>query len=54
MFDCFLAKKMNGVLESFKKYKERVENECGRKIRYLRTDNGGEYCSTEYDDSLKR
>ena len=27
-----------------------VENETGKKLKCLRSDNGGEYCSKEFDD----
>ena len=27
-----------------------VENEIGKKLKYLRSDNGGEYCSHEFED----
>ena len=27
-----------------------VENETGKKLKYLRSDNGGEYCSHEFED----
>ena len=27
-----------------------VENEIGKKLKCLRSDNGGEYCSKEFDD----
>jgi transposase InsO family protein len=34
----------------FKKWKELVENETGKSLKCLRSDNGGEYCSKEFDD----
>ncbi|KAJ0181803.1 hypothetical protein K1T71_002525 [Dendrolimus kikuchii] len=39
----FLSAK-NKALEAFKVYKSHVENMTGLKIKYLQTDNGGEYC----------
>ena len=27
-----------------------VENETSKKLKYLRSDNGGEYCSHEFED----
>ena len=34
---------------SFKKWKDLVENETGKKLKCLRSDNGGDYCSKEFD-----
>ena len=36
------------VLERFREFKILVENQTGKKIRVLRTDNGGEYTSNEF------
>jgi len=36
----------------FKKFKYAVEKEFGHYIKTLRTDNGGEYCSTEFETFL--
>jgi transposase InsO family protein len=30
--------------------KSLVENETGKRLKYLRSKNGGEYCSKEFDD----
>jgi hypothetical protein len=38
------------VFDNFKKWKALVENEKGKKLKCLRSDNGGEYCSKEFDD----
>ena len=44
----------NDVFDTFKKWKALVENETEKKIekrlKCLRSDNGGEYCSKEFDD----
>lgn len=45
----FLIKFKSEVLELFKKYKKRVENESERRIKLLRTDGGGEYTSHEFN-----
>jgi hypothetical protein len=42
------------VLEKFKEWEAAVTNEPECKIKILRTDNGGEYTSTEFEDFLKR
>lgn len=41
------------VLEKFKEFKNLSENQLQKKIKKLRTDNGGEYCSDEFDKYLK-
>jgi hypothetical protein len=38
------------VFYTFKKWKALVENETGKKLKCLRSDNGGEYCNKEFDD----
>ena len=37
------------VFASFKKWKDLVENETGKKLKDLRSNNGGEYCSKDFD-----
>ena len=37
------------VFQTFKKWKCLVENETGKKLKCLRSDNGGEYCSHEFE-----
>ena len=44
----FTMKNKNDVLEIFLKWKAQVENQTGRKIKVLRTDNGGEYKSDPF------
>ena len=41
----YILKKKNDAFESFKNWKIKVENQTGRKVKVLRTDNGLEYCS---------
>jgi hypothetical protein len=38
------------VFDIFKKWKALVENETEKRLKYFRSDNGGEYCSKEFDD----
>ena len=40
------------VLDCFKRFKQKVELATGRKIRILRTDGGGEFCSQEFEKFL--
>ncbi|GJU15292.1 retrovirus-related pol polyprotein from transposon TNT 1-94 [Tanacetum coccineum] len=42
-------KKKSDVFEVLKVYKAQVELDSGKKIKCLRTDNGGEYTSDEFD-----
>ncbi|CAL8080138.1 unnamed protein product [Prunus armeniaca] len=39
---------------SRKEWKTEIENQTGRKIKYLRSDNGGEYTSNEFTDYYKQ
>ena len=44
----YFLKHKDGVLAKFQEFKARVENLTGRKIKVLRSDNGGEYTSKEF------
>jgi hypothetical protein len=46
----FFMKTKGQVFNRFQEFKTLVENQTGRKIRILRTDNGGEYTSKEFND----
>ncbi|KAG6419453.1 hypothetical protein SASPL_121675 [Salvia splendens] len=46
----FPVKSKNEVLGIFLKWKAQVENQMGRKIKVLRSDNGGEYKSDPFQD----
>jgi transposase InsO family protein len=43
-------KTKDGVLVRFQDFKSRVENLTGRRIKVLRSDNGGEYTSRDFSD----
>ena len=43
------SKKSEEVLQRFQEFKALVENKIGRKIQALRSNNGGEYTSKEFD-----
>ncbi|KAG6388307.1 hypothetical protein SASPL_153509 [Salvia splendens] len=45
-----LLKSKNEVLAIFLKWKAQVENQMGKKIKVLRSDNGGEYKSDPFQD----
>ena len=46
----YCIQKKYDVFNTFKKWKALVENEIGKKLKCLRLDNGGEYCSKEFDN----
>ena len=41
------------TFEKFKEFQNEVENHRNRKIKFLRSDRGGEYMSHEFDDHMK-
>jgi hypothetical protein len=46
----YCIRQKNNVFGTFKKCKDLVENEIGKIFKCLISDNGGEYCSKEFDD----
>jgi hypothetical protein len=46
----YLLKTKDGVLARFQEYKAQVKNLTGKKIKLLRSDNGGEYISHYFSD----
>lgn len=50
----YFLKNKSDVFNSFKIFKAQVELETGSKIKVLRTDNGGEYSSTEFSKFLMK
>ena len=49
----YFLKKKSEVFSKFKEYKALVENQIGKKIKVLRTDNGGEFCEKEFEKFCK-
>ena len=49
----YVLKREDQVFERFLEWKALVEKSTGRKLKVLRTDNGGEYTSTEFESYLK-
>ncbi|KZV56298.1 hypothetical protein F511_00295 [Dorcoceras hygrometricum] len=47
-------KSKDEAFKAFKDWKMMVETQTGKKIKKLRTDNGLEYCSTEFKDFCKQ
>ena len=50
----FFLKTKNETFGKFQEFKALVENQSSRKIRALRSDNGGEYTSKEFDDFYQK
>lgn len=50
---CYFLKSKNEVSDIFKDFCSMVENQTDRKIKILRTDNGGEYCNERLKHFLK-
>ena len=48
------TKESKEVLNKFKEFKAQVENLSKTRIKILRSDNGGEYTSTEFDNFWKK
>ncbi|KAI8424616.1 hypothetical protein MSG28_003049 [Choristoneura fumiferana] len=49
----FFIKNKSEALKCFKEFKAKVENQLGKKIKILRSDNGREFCNNQFDDYLK-
>jgi transposase InsO family protein len=46
----YFLKTKDGVLTRFQDFRAHVENSTERKIKMLRSDNGGEYTSMDFSD----
>ena len=46
----YFLRQKSDVFQTFKNWKCLVENETSKKLKCLRSDNGGEYCSHEFED----
>jgi transposase InsO family protein len=46
----YFLKAKSEVFKRFQEFKALVENKTGKKIKVLRSDNGGEYASTKFVD----
>ena len=49
-----LMKHKSGTFEKFKEFQSEVENHRNKKIKFLRSDRGGEYLSYEFGLHLKQ
>ena len=45
---------MRYLINKFKEFKVLVENQTEKKIKVLRTDNGGEFCGNEFEEFCKK
>jgi len=50
----YFLKKKYEVFDRFKEFKALVENQTEKKIKVLRTDNGGDFCSKEFEEFCKK
>ena len=50
----YVLKRKDEVFKKFLEWKALVEKSTGKKLRVLRTDNGGEYTSAEFENYLKK
>lgn len=50
----YFSKDKLSILDIFKDYKNRMENQCDSTIKTLRTDNGKEYCNTNFERYLAK
>ena len=46
----YFLKHKSDVFEVFKKWLAQVENESGRKLKCLKSDNGSEYCDGTFEE----
>ena len=49
----YFLRQKSKVFSKFKEFKALVENQTNKKIKVLRTDNGGEFCSREFEQFCK-
>ena len=50
----YLMKHKSKIVERFKEFQSEVENRRNKKIKFLRSDRGGEYLSYEFGLQLKQ
>ena len=48
----YLMKRKSEAFEKFKKFKAKVENQLGKRIKVIRSDRGGEYLLGDFKDYL--
>jgi transposase InsO family protein len=50
----YFLRKKSEVFDRFKEFKALVENQTEKRIKVLRTDNGGEFCGNEFEEFCKK
>ena len=50
----YISLRRNMKFFTGKEFKALVENQIEKKIKVLRTDNGGEFCSKEFEEFCKK
>jgi hypothetical protein len=50
----YFLRKKSEVFDRFKEFKALVENQIEKRIKVLRTDNGGEFCGNEFEEFCKK
>eukprot|EP00253_Pinus_taeda_P003541 PITA_03541 len=50
----YFLKKKSEVFDRFKEFKALVKNQIEKKIKVMRIDNGGEFCSKEFEEFCKK
>jgi hypothetical protein len=50
----YILRKKFEVFDRFKEFKALVENQTEKRIKVLRTDNGGEFCGNEFEEFCKK
>ena len=50
----YFLKQKSDAFEKFKLFKNAVENKTGKRVKTLRSDNGGEYTSNEFERYLEK
>jgi transposase InsO family protein len=50
----YLMSHKSESFEKFKEFRNEVQNQLGKTIKYMRSDHGGEYLSLEFGDHLKK
>jgi hypothetical protein len=50
----YFLRKKSEVFDKFKEFKALVENQTEKKIKVLRTNNGGEFCGNEFKEFYKK
>ena len=50
----YFLRNKSEVFDIFREFKVVVENQTGKKIKALRTDNGGEFCKKDFEEFCKK